>query len=77
MIYNMQLLLIVLGYILLWLLLSVGFSGVMVYYVQARVVCAQRDAEVMVNSSPGTASTCLTYVDNSKSTLYDHCSLRY
>ena len=46
-------------YILLWLLLVVGFSGIMVFYIQAEIKCASLKTITNI-------SDCFAYVDSSE-----------
>ena len=46
-------------YIILWLILVVGFSGIMVFYIQAEIKCASLGT--ITNNSD-----CFAYVDSSE-----------
>jgi len=59
----------ILFFIFLWILLAIGFGGIMVYYVQAELYCAQQMTTIVdvaslqgVNSTAAVAD-CFPYVD--------------
>lgn len=58
----------ILFFIFLWILMAIGFGGIMVYYVQAELYCGQMTAtdassvQVAVNSTAAIAD-CFPYVD--------------
>ena len=55
---------ILVGYILLWVLLAVGLGGILSYYVQAEIFCAQRETELTPGLVAGAAAAaCFSYVD--------------
>ena len=65
----MQIMVSILFAIFLWILLAIGFGGIMVYYVQAEIYCGQMvtstDASAVQEAINSTAAVadCFPYVD--------------
>ena len=60
----MQVMLLTFVYTILWILLVAGFGGILVYHMQARLVCDEFES----NSDTGhdNPSNCFHYIDNGK-----------
>lgn len=55
------------GYILLWILVAIGLGGVMAYYIQAEIFCAQRNGDSELTTGMVTTIACFYYVDTGES----------
>lgn len=63
--FSLQLMLMTFSYAILWMLMVAGFSGIIFYYVQARIVCNA----FKLNSDTGldNPDNCFHYVDKGRS----------
>lgn len=54
---------VLIGYVLLWVLVAIGLGGVMAYFIQAEIFCDQRVSSNELTAGMATAIACFYYVD--------------